>query len=173
MTWYWAWCHGVRRPRGSDATLSAVALMLRNSESLVIVPGWHWLSSSPRLQRRCLIRGGHYPSPGFARLQQRDPLKQTSDFFIFGNRAEKATGSSLSSRAGEPFFIVSASPDLKPDEKVAGSACIIRRVRNLDELLNLSLNVSIPSPTHWQTWMWVWSCGRPGPGTGDHPYLLG
>lgn len=132
MTWYWAWCHGVRRPHGSDATLSTAALMLRNSESLVTVLGWHWLSSSPRLQRRCLIRGDHYPSPGFARLQERDPQKWCFFFFFLVTglkrqqrvhcQAEQESSSSLPS---------SVSPDLKPHKKAAGSSYIIHCIINI------------------------------------------
>lgn len=103
MTWYWAWCHGVQWPHRSDATLHTMALMLRNSESLVTVLGWHWLSSSPRLQHRCLIRGDHYPSSGFARLQECDPQKETRDFFLVTG-LKRQQRDHCHSRAGEQFF---------------------------------------------------------------------
>lgn len=105
MTWYWAWCHGVRWPPRSDATLRSVALMLRNSESLLTVLGWHWLSSSPSLQHRCLIRGDHYPSSGFAKMLECDPRTRQVTFFLVTG-LEKEQQNHCHSRAGEQLFTI-------------------------------------------------------------------
>ena len=53
-------------PRRSDATLHSAPLMLRNTESFVMVLGWHWISAF-EVSRRWLFSGravsmlGHLP----------------------------------------------------------------------------------------------------------------